>query len=229
MRVSVVLFAAYREAVDASELELDLAGEATVGDLTREMSDLYSRLPRDAGRIVVAVNDEYQPHDYRLSPGDEVALIPPVSGGSPHVLVTTAPLQPDNYAELVRTGSSGAVVTFIGTTRNENDGRTVTLLEYEGYRPMADKMLAKVADEMAERWELGGVAIGHRLGPVDVGEISLVVAASSPHRAAALEAVGYAVDRIKQIVPIWKKEHFEGGEVWIGSQDGKEFSPLGPA
>jgi molybdopterin synthase catalytic subunit len=118
------------------------------------------------------------------------------------------------------------VVTFLGTTRDENAGRTVTLLEYEGYRPMADKMLARVADEMAERWELGGVAIGHRLGRVDIGEISLVIAASAAHRAAAFEAVGYAVDRIKQIVPIWKKEHFEGGEVWIGSQDGKKFSPL---
>ena len=227
MRVSVVLFAAYRDAVDASELELDLPHDATVGDLTREMSGRYSRLPQDAGRIVAAVNDEYQPHDYRLTQGDEVALIPPVSGGAPHILVTTAPLQPGDFSELVRTGSSGAVVTFLGTTRNENDGRTVTLLEYEGYRPMADKMLEKVAGEMIERWELGGVAIGHRLGPVDVGEISLVVAASAPHRAAAFEAVGYAVDRIKQIVPIWKKEHFEGGEVWIGSQDGKEFSPLG--
>ncbi len=229
MRVSVVLFAAYREAVETSELELDLPDDATVGDLAREMSVRYLGLPRSAERIVAAVNDEYQPHDYRLTQGDEVALIPPVSGGAPHILVTTAPLQPGDHAELVRTGSSGAVVTFIGTTRNENDGRTVTLLEYEGYRPMADKMLAKVAEEMAERWELGGVAIGHRLGPVDVGEISLVVAASAAHRVAAFEAVGYAVDRIKQIVPIWKKEHFEGGEVWIGSQDGKEFSPLDPA
>jgi molybdopterin converting factor subunit 1 len=229
MKVSVLLFAGYREAVGDSELELELPNDATVGDLARAMSGLYPRLPEDADRIVAAVNDEYQPHDYRLTQGDEVALIPPVSGGSPHILVTTAPLDPADYIELVRTGSSGAVATFLGTTRNENDGRTVTLLQYEGYRPMADKMLAKVADEMTRRWELGGVAIGHRLGRVDVGEISLVVAASAAHRAAAFEAVEYAVDRIKQIVPIWKKEHFEGGEVWIGSQDGKEFSPLGPA
>ena len=227
MRVSVVLFAGYREAVDASSVGIDLPEDATVGDLTREMAGRYPSLPQDAEHIAVAVNDEFRPHDFRLSQGDEVALIPPVSGGAHHILVTTAPINPADYAELVRTGSAGAVVTFLGMTRNENAGRVVTLLEYEGYRPMADKMLARVANEMAERWELGGIAIGHRLGPLGIGEISLVVATSAAHRVAAFEAVGYAVDRIKQIVPIWKKEHFEGGHVWIGSQDGKEFSPLG--
>jgi molybdopterin synthase catalytic subunit len=233
MRVNVLLFAAYREAVGDSAVQIDLADESTVGDLTTEMSGRYPGLPQKSGRIVAAVNDEFRLHDFTLSDGDEVALIPPVSGGgpvsgcAPLIVVTEDPLDPADFTEAVRAGSSGAVVTFLGTTRDENAGRNVTLLEYEGYRPMADKMLARVAGEMAERWELGGVAIGHRLGRVDVGEISLVVAASAPHRVAAFEAVGYAVDRIKQIVPIWKKEHFEGGEVWIGSQDGKEFSPLG--
>lgn len=225
--MKVVLFAGYREAVGASSLAIDLAAGATVGDLTQEMAARYPKLPQDAGRIVAAVNEEYRAHDFRLVEGDEVALIPPVSGGSPRILVTDDPLEPGDFTEAVRAGSSGAVLTFLGTTRDHNDGRRVTLLEYEAYRPMADGKLAQVAAEMAERWELDGVAIGHRLGRVDIGEISLVVAASSPHRAAAFEAVGFAVDRIKQIVPIWKKEHFEGGEVWIGSQDGREFSPLG--
>ena len=126
----------------------------------------------------------------------------------------------------VLASGSGAVVTFLGTTRDHNAGRRVTMLEYEAYRPMADRMLAQVASEMTERWELGNVAIGHRLGRVGIGEISLVVAASAAHRQAAFDACQYAVDRIKQIVPIWKKEHFEGGKVWIGSQDGREFSPL---
>ncbi len=149
MRVSVVLFAGYREAVDASSVGIDLPEDATVGDLTREMAGRYPSLPQDAEHIAVAVNDEFRPHDFRLSQGDEVALIPPVSGGAHHILVTTAPLNPADYAELVRTGSAGAVVTFLGMTRNENAGRVVTLLEYEGYRPMADKMLARVANEMA--------------------------------------------------------------------------------
>ena len=100
------------------------------------------------------------------------------------------------------------------------------MLEYEAYRPMADHKLAEVASEMQDRWDLGGVAIGHRIGRVDVGEVSLVVASSSAHRAAAFDACEFAVARIKQVVPIWKKEHFEGGQVWIGSQDGREFAPL---
>jgi molybdopterin converting factor subunit 1 len=232
MRVNVLLFAGYREAVGELAVHIELGDESTVGDLTAEMASRYPGLPQGSGHIVAAVNDEFRPHNFALSDGDEVALIPPVSGGgpvaggAPLIVVTGEPLDPADFTEAVRRGSSGAVVTFLGTTRDENAGRTVTLLEYEGYRPMADKMLARVADEMAERWELGGVAIGHRLGRVDIGEISLVIAASAAHRAAAFEAVGYAVDRIKQIVPIWKKEHFEGGEVWIGSQDGKKFSPL---
>lgn len=239
MRVNVLLFAGYRETVGDSAVQIKLGDGSTVGDLTAEMASRYPSLPQASGRIVAAVNDEFRHHDFALSDGDEVALIPPVSGGgpvsgdgsdsggAPLIVVTDDPLDPANFTEPVRRGSSGALVTFLGTTRDENAGRVVTLLQYEGYRPMADKMLARVADEMAERWELGGVAIGHRLGRVDIGEISLVIAASAPHRAAAFEAVAYAVDRIKQIVPIWKKEHFEGGEVWIGSQDGKEFSPLG--
>ena len=144
----------------------------------------------------------------------------------PSVLITEGPLDPGELTDRVRSGSSGAVVTFLGTTRDHNAGRRVTMLEYEAYRPMADKTLAQVASEMIERWELGGVSIGHRIGRVDIGEISLVVAASAPHRQDAFQACQYAIDRIKQIVPIWKKEHFEGGQVWIGSQDGREFSPL---
>ena len=146
---------------------------------------------------------------------------------APSILIAEGPLDPAGLVDRVRTPGSGAVVTFLGTTRDRNAGRRVTMLEYEAYRPMADKMLARVASEMTERWELGNVAIGHRLGRVGIGEISLVVASSAAHRAPAFEACQYAVDRIKQIVPIWKKEHFEGGEIWIGSQDGREFSPLG--
>ena len=150
--------------------------------------------------------------------------MPPAS--LPSILITDGPLDPAVLTDRVLASGSGAAVTFLGTTRDHNAGRRVTMLEYEAYRPMADRMLAQVASEMTERWGLGNVAIGHRLGRVGIGEISLVVAASAAHRQAAFDACQYAVDRIKQIVPIWKKEHFEGGEVWIGTQDGREFSPL---
>ena len=134
-------------------------------------------------------------------------------------------LDPKSITDRVKRDAAGAVVTFLGTTRDHTGDRRVLFLEYEAYRPMADQELARVAEEMGERWDLAGVAIAHRLGRLEVGEASLVVAVSAAHRKDAFEACHYSVDRIKQIVPIWKKEFFEGGEVWVGSQ--REFDPLG--
>ena len=128
------------------------------------------------------------------------------------------PLNPQEVTELVRNSSNGAVVTFLGTTRDLFEGRDVQYLEYEAYRPMAENMLQQIIDEVRERWAIEDVSIAHRVGRVDIGEISLVVAVGSPHRKEALEASAYALDRIKAMVPIWKKEVFQGGEVWIGSQ-----------
>ena len=121
----------------------------------------------------------------------------------------------------VRHPGAGAIVVFVGATRDNTAGRKVLALEYEAYRPMADEQLEQVAAEMCERWDLTGVSISHRLGRLEIGEPSLVVAVSSAHRK---EACHFSVDRIKQIVPIWKKEFFEGGEIWIGSQ--ADFDPI---
>ena len=128
------------------------------------------------------------------------------------------PLNPQDVTDLVRKSSNGAVVTFLGTTRDLFEGRDVQYLEYEAYRPMAENMLQQIVDEVRERWAIEDMSIAHRVGRVDIGEISLVVAIGSPHRKEALEASAYALDRIKAVVPIWKKEVFQGGEVWIGSQ-----------
>ena len=117
----------------------------------------------------------------------------------------------------------GAVVVFNGITRDQTDGRKVLFLEYEAYLPMAKAKLNDVAKEMCDKWDVS-VVIAHRIGRVDIGESSLIVTVGSPHRASAYQASQYSVDRIKQIVPIWKKEHFEGGEVWIGDAEG--FRPL---
>ena len=141
--------------------------------------------------------------------------------------ITHEPLDPSSVANLVLDGGAGAVVTFLGTTRDHTDGRRVLHLEYEAYRPMADQQLEKVIEEMKERWDLLGVAIAHRLGRLEIGEVSMVVAVSSAHRKHAFEACRFCVDRIKQIVPIWKKEFFEGGEVWVGGQE--DFAPLAAA
>ena len=140
--------------------------------------------------------------------------------------ITHDELEPDKITARVRRDTNGAVLTFLGTTRSFTRGRRVLHLEYEAYRPMADNKLAEIADEIRERWDVEDVAISHRLGRLEIGDISLVVAVASPHRERAFEACQYSVDRIKQIVPIWKKEYFEGGEVWVGSQEDDHLRKL---
>ena len=141
------------------------------------------------------------------------------------IAITNDELDVRQVVSHVQHPGAGAIATFVGTTRDNTAGRRVLFLDYEAYRPMADRQLQRVADEMRERWKLTGVAIYHRLGKLEIGEASLVVAVSSAHRKEAFEACQYSIDRIKQIVPIWKKEFFEGGEVWVGSQS--DFDPIG--
>ena len=135
------------------------------------------------------------------------------------ITITHRKLCPEAITESVKRDSNGAVVTFLGSTRDSTSDRKVLYLEYEAYRPMADNQLGRIADEIRDRWGIKDVAIAHRLGRLEIGDLSLVVAIASPHRKEAFEASAYAIDRIKQIVPIWKKEFFEGGEVWVGSQE----------
>lgn len=135
------------------------------------------------------------------------------------ITITHEELSPETITDSVKQSSNGAVVTFLGSTRDSTAERSVLYLEYEAYRPMADTQLARIADEIHEKWGIENVSIAHRLGRLEIGDLSLVVAIASPHRKEAFEASAYAIDRIKQIVPIWKKEFFEGGEVWVGSQE----------
>ena len=136
--------------------------------------------------------------------------------------ITHDTLDPQEITARVRSESNGAVVTFLGTTRRFTGGREVLHLEYEAYRPMADNKLAEISQEMRERWSVEDVSIVHRLGRLEIQDISLVVVVASPHRKEAFAACQYSVDRIKQTVPIWKKEFFEDGEVWVGSQEHAE-------
>ena len=138
--------------------------------------------------------------------------------------ITSEPLNPEDITNTVRKNSNGAVLTFLGITRNFSEGRNVLYLEYEAYQPMAQNMLLQIKSEVNADWNIEDMAIAHRIGHLDVGDISLIVAIGSAHRKEALEASEYAIDRIKQIVPIWKKEVFEGGEEWVGDEDKrKEF------
>jgi molybdopterin synthase catalytic subunit len=139
--------------------------------------------------------------------------------------IVSQPIDVSAVTAAVADPGAGAIVTFIGTTRDHNDGRRVTRLEYEAYPEMALAEMRKIGEVVRQRWPIERVAIVHRIGVVPIGEASVVIAVSAGHRQAAFEACHFAIDRLKEVVPIWKKEHFEGGEIWIGSQTGQRFEP----
>ncbi len=204
MEVKVRLFAMLRERAGAGEVSLELADGASVRDALDRLGDLADGLP-----LVMAVNREYAPEDQVLAPGDELALIPPVSGGSaPHVAVTDAPLSLDALVARVRDRRAGAVVTFQGVTRE------VERLEYESYAQMAEERLAAIAREAVERHGLSAAAVEHRVGAVPLSEPSVCVAASAAHRGEAFTGAREIIDRVKAEAPIWKKEVEGDRERW---------------
>ncbi len=164
--------------------------------------------------LLYAVNRVYAEPGVALADGDEVALIPPVSGGA--FLLSDEPLSLDRVVDEVRDERAGAIATFTGTTRIHSRGRDVTHLDYEAYEGMAEQVMAEIAGELAERYDLCGIAIHHRTGRVGIGETSVLIAVSARHRADALAACREAIDQLKERVPLWKKEVYEGGEEWIG-------------
>ena len=207
MTVRVRLFAALRERAGWSEREVE--------DVER-VADVWPALGlgEEPPGLVFAVNKRYAERDDELADGDEVAVIPPVSGGA--FRLSEAPLSLEAVVAEVADERAGAVATFVGTTRIESRGRTVTSLEYEAYAGMAEDVMAEIADELARRYDLCGIAIHHRVGRVGIGEPSVVIAVSAPHRGDALAACKDAIDTLKETVPLWKKEVYEGGEEWIG-------------
>jgi len=205
--VRVRLFAALRERAGWSERELD--GVKRVADVWAALG-----LGEEPPGLLYAVNREYAPRERELADGDEVALIPPVSGGA--FRLSDAPLSLDAVVGEVRTVEAGAIATFVGTTRVHSRGQTVVHLEYEAYPGMAEEVMAGIADDLKRRYELCDVAIHHRVGRVGIGEPSVVIAISAPHRQDALAACKDAIDALKETVPLWKKEVYEGGEEWIG-------------
>ena len=221
MNVHVRLYASYREQAGRDRLDVALADGGTVADaVSRIVADAPS-LPPDFKPHLIAVNDEFANLAYPLHDGDEIALYPPVSGGV-DVRVVHEPIDARELADAVRRPGNGAVVTFEGTTRDETDGQRVLHLEYEADERMAEKVLAQVMEETVTRFGVSDMAARHRIGRLEIGDVSLIVAAAAPHRLEAFLAAQYAVDRIKHIVPVWKKEFFEGGAVWVGAACGPE-------
>jgi MoaE-MoaD fusion protein len=223
-RLTIRFFATLRERAGAPELTRDFPDDATVVQIWEWLKAEFPALEGHRDAVRFAVNQEYVDDDYRPRPGDEIAFIPPVSGGSdaaswigPINIIRTR-VDVAGLEAAVADPAAGAICTFVGTTRENNVGRRVLRLEYEAYEAMALSEIRKLADEAGRRWEITRIAITHRIGVVEIGETSVAIAVSAPHRAEAFEACRFAIDRLKEIVPIWKKEHFEGGEVWIGCQ-----------
>ena len=219
LKVQISFFALYRERAGRSRMPLELAPGATVSDMVAEIRRVFPDLAPPTVNIVVAVNAEYAEPDTVLRDGDDIALIPPVSGGQDMVLITPDTLVPEEITARVRKDSNGAVVTFLGTTRDHADGKTVVRLEYEAYDEMALKEMEKIRLELLSKYGIQDMAIAHRIGRVDIGEISLVVAVASPHRKEAFHACHEAVDVLKERVPIWKKEYFQDGHHWVACED----------
>ena len=209
MNVRIRLFAGLRERAGTGARELELADGATVADVWAALE-----LGEEPLGLLYAVNKSYADAGTALADGDEVALIPPVSGGD--FRLTSDPLSLDEVVREVQSDEAGAVATFLGTVRNRSRDRQVLYLEYEAYEGMAEETMAALGRELTARHDLLAVAIHHRTGRVEIGQPSVAIAVSSRHRAAALAACQEAIDTLKQTVPLWKKEVYEGGEEWIG-------------
>ncbi len=207
MRVTVRLFAGLRERAGYGTREL--------ADVER-VADVWAALGLGAEPegLLYAVNREYAPPDRPLADGDEVALIPPVSGGA--FRLSEEPLSLDAAVAEVAREEAGAIATFVGTVRRQSRGRIVLHLEYEAYAGMAEQVMEQIVAGLKARYELCEVAIHHRVGRVGIGDPSVVIAVSAPHRADALAACRDAIDTLKETVPLWKKEVYEGGEEWLG-------------
>ena len=209
MHVRVRLFAALRERAGSGSVDIELPEGARLRDVWPLLG-----LGDEPEGLLFAVNREYAASETPLFQGDEVAVIPPVSGGA--FRLSETPLSVEGAVAEVRADDAGAIATFVGTTRRRSRDREVLHLEYEAYEGMAEKVMAELAEELTRRHELCAVAIHHRVGRVDIGETSVVIAVSAPHRAAALAACREAIDELKVTVPLWKKELSVGGEEWIG-------------
>lgn len=218
MRVRVLLFAALREAVGEKTLELEVRGSATLADALAQLEGRYPTIASHRGKLLVALNEERAPLTTPLHDGDELALLPPVSGGSqsaPRAWVDSAALSLDALLREVAGPEMGGVVTFTGVVRNNARGEAIDHLEYEAFAPMAEKEMRKIVDAVHERWPHVRIALSHRVGRLAIGDAAVMIAAAAPHRAEAFEACRFAIDRLKATVPIWKKEFATSGSYWV--------------
>lgn len=227
MRVQILFFGVLRDVTGRAEETVELPAGARLQSVWDHYAAQFPRLSEMASRILLARNQRFAPLTAGVEDGDEVAFLPPVSGGSNRYVqaaddpeghffaLTRQPIDTAGLRERLARPEDGAVVIFEGTARNNTEGRRTLYLEYDAYEPMALEMMARLGRELARSHALGRIGIVHRLGRVEVGETVVAIAATAPHRRPAFEAAQEAIDRLKRAVPIWKKERFEDGEVWV--------------
>jgi len=234
IRITALLFGQAREWAGAAAMDVELVSPATVERAFAILKSKHPKLAEIERSLLFAVNEEYATLSHPLSDGDHLAVLPPVSGGetgSTDIFeITREPIDIAGLRARLLEGDSGAVVIFDGVARNNTKGRPTLYLEYEGYEPMALRTMEQIGREAHERWAINRVGIIHRLGRIEISESSVVIVVTSAHRKVAFEACQYAIDRLKKIVPIWKKEFFEDGAVWVeniepSSGDVSELQP----
>ena len=234
MLVRVLFFGVLKDLAGRAAESLELPENALAGDVLRHYEATMPRLEKFLSSIATSVNQEYASAETRLHAGDEIALLPPVSGGSgdaakpdggngsdsSRVAIVRETINPQEILAWLKRPEDGAVVVFEGIVRNHSRGRRTLYLDYEAYEPMAFKQMKSLAEQALAQFQVREVAIVHRLGRLEIGETSVLIAVVSAHRAAAFEACRWLIDSLKRSVPIWKREYFEDGAVWA---DGEPF------
>jgi molybdopterin synthase catalytic subunit len=225
IKITALLFGQAREIVGKQNVEIELAAAATVETAFKALRADHPRLGEMERSLMFAVNEEYASRDQALRDGDRLAILPPVSGGetasSDWFEIVREPIDIAAIRARLLEGESGAVVIFDGVARNNSGGRRTLYLEYEGYVEMALKTMEQIAREVREKWPVNRIGMVHRLGRLEVTESSVVIVVTSVHRQPAFEACQYAINRLKKIVPIWKKEYFEDGAVWVENDEAR--------
>jgi len=223
MQIRVLFFGVLKDLSGKASDSLSLPENATLGDVLSHYERIIPRLKGSASSLAMSVNQEYAGPSTRLRPGDEVALLPPVSGGSEtsgHAAIVREAIKTASVVQGLKRPEDGAVAVFEGIVRNQTRGRRTLFLNYEAYEEMALKQMEELAGRALAEFKVRDVAIVHRLGRLEIGETSVLIAVASAHRAAAFDACRWLIDTLKRTVPIWKKEHFEDGAVWA---DGEPF------
>lgn len=225
MRIRVLFFGQLKDVVGRSEDAIEMPAGSRLETVLAYYTSQFPRLREMAASIAMACNQEFSEPDAGLKEGDEVALMPPVSGGSLlpvvregagcYFAVTADPIDSSELRRRIQKNGDGALLTFEGVVRDNSKGRKTRYLDYECYVPLALKTIEEIGREVLERFDVRGIAIVHRVGRLEIREISLSIVVASAHRRAAYEASLEAIDTVKKRVPVWKKEHFEDGEVWV--------------